>query len=73
MKKLYDEFFRVSNDEKVKDKVMLARTALTAVIMAICLIAMSFSAFAYFSHDSKSAGNTIAVSFSHPANACFLI
>lgn len=52
MRELYDEYFYVPEDGKVRDKVMLARTALTVVIMLLCLFAMSITAYAYFSNDS---------------------
>ena len=52
MKKLYNEFFYVPKYGKVKEKVMLMRTALTVVIMVVCLFAMSLTAYAYFSHNA---------------------
>lgn len=52
MRELYDEYFYVPDDGKIRDKVMLARTALTVLIMLLCLFAMSITAYAYFSNDS---------------------
>ena len=43
---------------------MLARVAMTVVIMVVCLAAMSITAYAYFSHNVTSGSNTIkAASF----------
>ena len=59
MRKLYREFFYVPKHEKVKDKVMLVRMATTITIVVMCLLAMSLTAYAYFSCDVTSASNTI--------------
>lgn len=59
MKELYNEFFHVSKDGKVREKVMLMRTAITVIVIIICLFAMSFSAYAYFSHSITSGLNVI--------------
>lgn len=63
MKKLYNEFFYIPKYGKVKEKVMLMRTALTVVIMVVCLFAMSFTAYAYFSHDVTSGSNIIKAAY----------
>lgn len=63
MKKLYNEFFYVPKYGKVKEKVMLMRTALTVVIMVVCLFAMSFTAYAYFSHNVASGSNIIKAAY----------
>lgn len=59
MRELYDEYFYVPDDGKIRDKVMLARTALTVLIMLLCLFAMSITAYAYFSNDSTTHVSTI--------------
>ncbi len=59
MKKLYNEFFYVPKYGKVKEKIMLIRTAMTVMIMVVCLSAMSFTAYAYFSHNVTSGSNII--------------
>ena len=59
MRKLYNEFFYIPKHGKIREKVMLARVAMTVVIMVVCLIAMSITAYAYFSHNFTSASNTI--------------
>ena len=59
MKKLYEEYFKVSEDGKVREKVMITRVVVTVTVMVICLIAMGVSAYAYFSSDILSASNVI--------------
>lgn len=59
MKAIYNEFFRISEDGRIRDKVMLVRTAVSVVFMVICLAAMSISAYAYFSCDVSSGMNMI--------------
>ena len=54
MRKLYNEFFYIPKHGKVREKVMLARVVTTVVIMIFCLMAMSISAYAYFSHSITS-------------------
>ena len=59
MRELYKEFFHVPKHGKVREKVMLARTAITVIIMVICLAAMSITAYAYFSYNVTSGSNII--------------
>lgn len=59
MKELYNEFFHIPKHGKVREKVMLMRTAITVVIMIVCLAAMSITAYAYFSYNVTSGSNTI--------------
>ena len=59
MRKLFNEFFYVSNREKIRDKVILTRLIMTITIVVICLIAMSVTAYAYFTHDITSRSNNI--------------
>ena len=64
MRKLYNEFFYIPKHGKIREKVMLARVAMTIAIMVVCLAAMSITAYAYFSHNVTSGSNTIkAASF----------
>ena len=64
MRKLYNEFFYIPKYGKIREKVMLARVAMTVVIMVVCLAAMSITAYAYFSYNITSGSNTIkAASF----------
>ena len=59
MRNLYRELFYVPKHGKVNDKVMLVRIAIFITIIVTCLIAMSFTAYAYFSYNVTSASNTI--------------
>ncbi len=59
MKKLFSELFYVPKHGRVSDKAMLARVVLTSVIMIVCLVAMSTSAYAFFSCDITSGSNHI--------------
>ncbi len=59
MRKLFNEFFYIPKHGKIREKVMLARIAATITIIVMCLIAMSFSAYAYFSHNIISGSNII--------------
>lgn len=57
--KFYNAYFRVSKHEKIREQVMLARVAITTVVMILCLIAISATAYAYFSYNVSSAANVI--------------
>lgn len=59
MREFYYKYFHIPKHGKIKDNVMLIRTAATAVMMVICLAGMSFTAYAYFSHNVTSVSNRI--------------
>ena len=59
MKSVYDEFFYVPKDGKVREKVFLARITVSVVLMLICLAAMSISAYAYFACNTSAMENII--------------
>ncbi len=59
MKKLYTRFFHIPKQEKIGEKVMLVRVATTIATIVVCLIAMSLTAYAYFSCDVSSVSNVI--------------
>ncbi len=59
MRELYNDFFHVPKHGKIREKVMLTRVVTTVTIVILCLAAMSFTAYAYFSHDITSGSNTI--------------
>lgn len=59
MRELYNEFFRISKHGKIREKVMLTRFSMTIITIIICLAAISFSAYAYFSHNITSSSNII--------------
>ncbi len=59
MRELYNKFFYIPKHGKIREKVMLARVAITVVIMVVCLAAMSITAYAYFSYNITSGSNII--------------
>jgi hypothetical protein len=59
VRNIYNEFFYVPKHEKIREKVMLTRVAATIFIVIACLVIMSITAYAYFSHDVTSAPATI--------------
>lgn len=59
MRRLYDEFFYVPQHGKIREKVMLTRTAVMVSIMIICLAVMSITAYAYFSSNTTVRVNTV--------------
>ncbi len=61
MKNIYEDFFYVPKHGygKVKEKVLYSRIAVMIGTIIICLAAMSFVAFAFFTHDIASQTNTI--------------
>ena len=59
MRVSYDEMVHHSKEGVIKEKDMLMRTAITVSALVICLLAMSLSAFAYFTSNLSSYGSTI--------------
>lgn len=59
MKKFYNEYFRITEGEKIREKVMVARVIVMVVIIISCLVATSITAYAYFSYNITSAANNI--------------
>lgn len=59
MKKIYEEFLKISKNEKIRDKVMMTRISLSIATMVLCLGAMGITAYAYFSCNITSAVTTI--------------
>ena len=62
MKKLYNEFFHISKNEKICEKVLVARVAVIVTTIVFCLAAMSLSAYAHFSYNVSSNTNIISIS-----------
>ncbi|MBO5211249.1 MAG: hypothetical protein J6B80_04905 [Clostridia bacterium] len=54
MKKLYMEYFKISDDSKITDKAMLGRVISTVAVILVCVVTMSFTAFAFFTSDATS-------------------
>ena len=59
MRKLYNKFFHVPKHEKISEKVMLVRAIMAGAFVVMSLVAMSLSAYAYFSCNVSSDINTI--------------
>lgn len=59
MRKFYRDFFYIPKYGKVQEKVMLTRVTMTVAIVIMCLAAMGFTAYAYFSCDVTSGFNMI--------------
>lgn len=59
MRKLFNEFFYIPKHGKVREKVMLTRLVSTITVVIICLVAMSITAYAYFSCNITSGSNII--------------
>lgn len=49
MKKLYERFFQIQEDGKIREKVMNARLVLAAIVIIVCMFCMGITAYAYFS------------------------
>ncbi len=59
MRKLYHEFFHIPENGKIREKVMLTRIAVSVMVVVMCLAAMSFTAYAYFSYNFTSEAGVI--------------
>ena len=59
MRKLYDEFFYVPKQGNVREKVLVARVAVSVALILLCMAIMNFTAYAYFSCNVSSGLNTI--------------
>lgn len=59
MKKLYNEYVRVPSNKKMAHKVFFTNIGISVVAICICLAAMSFTAYAYFTSSITSGNNTI--------------
>ena len=52
-------FFDTEKEEKISEKTLVSRITASVIIIVVCLIAMSISAYAYFSCDVSSQKETI--------------
>lgn len=59
MKELFNEYFFVDDNGKVKEKVMLTRITVSIVLIIACLAAMTVSAYAFFTSNVTSTDNVI--------------
>lgn len=60
MKEIYDEYFRVPKEGRVREKVLFGRITVSVIVMLVWLSAMGFTAYAYFTSSVTSGMNTIA-------------
>ena len=59
MRKLFNELLSTKKEEKVCEKALITRLAMTVIIVVACLAAMSFTAYAYFASNITSSYNFI--------------
>ena len=59
MRSIYSEYFEVPKEGKITEKVMMTRVITTVIFTVMCLVAMSVTAYAYFSHESQSSSYII--------------
>ncbi len=59
MKSILNAFFNAEKEEKISDKALFSRIVVSVVLIVICLIAMSISAYAYFAYNVSSQNNVI--------------
>ena len=59
MREIINEFFYIPKYGKIREKVILTRLVTTIAVVIICLVAMSLTAYTYFSKNITSAFNTI--------------
>lgn len=52
MKKIYKELFFVPQEGKISEKAFLVRISMSVAVILLSLAAMSFTAYAYFSHTA---------------------
>lgn len=59
MKKLYEKHFRVKENEKIREHVMMVRIFLAAVVVCVSLFSMGITAYAFFTYTVTSSSNII--------------
>ena len=74
MKKWYKEYFYIAPEGSVREKVMLSRITVSIVLILVCMAAMSFTAYAYFTSSISSASTILQsavydLEISQPAGA----
>lgn len=72
MREIYNEYFHIPKEGKIREKVIITRMMLTVTVIISCLIIMGVSAYAYFSHSVVSASNVIQ-SASFEANVSIVV
>ena len=59
LRKIYNKFYRISDDEKISDRVMTCRLISMVLFVLFCVAAMSFAAYSYFECDVSSKDNHV--------------
>ena len=59
MKAFYDKFYRIYDDKKISDTVIIFRIIVTVIIILSCLAVMTFAGYAYYEYDLMIKVNTI--------------
>jgi len=59
VKAFYDKFYRVYDDKKISDTVIIFRIIVTVIIILSCLAVMTFAGYAYYEYDLMIKVNTI--------------
>lgn len=59
MKKMYEEYFRVSENGKIREKVFVSRIVVAVIGILVWMSAIGFTAYAYFTSSITSSSNTI--------------
>lgn len=64
MRKIYDEYFQVPEEGRgnVREKVFFARLIVSVAFMALCMFAMGYNAYAYFTSNVESTANVLQAS-----------
>lgn len=64
MRKIYDEYFQVPEEGQgnVREKVFFARLIVSVAFMALCMFAMGYNAYAYFTSNVESTANVLQAS-----------
>ena len=59
MRRLYEEYFRIQEHEKIREKVLVSRVIVAVIGILVWMSAMGFTAYAYFTSSITSGSNTI--------------
>lgn len=59
MKKFYDKHFRVKENEKIREHVMMMRIVLAVAVVCVSMCSMGITAYAFFTYTVTSSSNVI--------------
>ena len=60
MNNILNEYFKIPENEHIKEKVMLTRITMSVIIIIACLVAMSVTAYGFFSHSTSTNNHSIS-------------